>query len=272
MKTELTILGSGGSAGVPYVGVSGWGKCDPANPRNRRQRPCAHVVHNGRRYLIDCGPDIRNQLLTHNIRRLDAILMTHDHADHIGGLDDIRHLQWEQPGRVFPFYATEKDQKEIAMRFHYCLTRDDEEFTSLWSPFVQLETIERHGDRLPMDPTIQTVEIDHHVTLCTGWKFGDNLAYCLDCVDIPEKSLEMLEGVDTWVVDCMREKPHLTHAHLDRVLEWRERIKPRLTILSSLSNEMDYDTLMAKLPEGVVAGYDGLQVEIEAAQSAIAAE
>ena len=249
---EVTILGCGGSLGVPMVGGD-WGNCDPRNPRNHRRRPSILVRSNGVTVLVDTTPDCRNQLLDANVDRLDAILFTHSHADHIHGLDDVRPLTWNGSGPIAAF-ADPECSAEITSRFAYAVA-DAEVDRGFYKPLVVMRTIAGPFDigDLRVQPFTQV----HGPGMSLGFRFGD-FAYSTDVSDLDEAAFALLEGVDTWIVDACRETPHPSHAHLDKALAWIERLRPRRAVLFHMNHTMDYDRLCEKLPAGVEPAYDGM--------------
>ncbi|MBX6322747.1 MAG: MBL fold metallo-hydrolase [Rhodospirillaceae bacterium] len=258
---RITILGCGGSGGVPLIGEV-WGGCDPANPKNRRRRVSVLVEHPRAAILIDTSPDLRAQFLDAGIKRLDAVLFTHDHADHTHGIDDLRFLRREPGARGEPIdaYADARTMATLQRRFDYIFRQKEEGSGVLYRPFL--------AARVFAGPFavngVEVVPFDQHHGLGTvtqGFRIG-GFAYSTDVVELPEASMAVLEGLDLWVVDCLRFEPHPTHAHFDRVMEWVERLRPRRTVLTHLNHQMDYEALRARCPAGVEPAYDGLVVEV----------
>lgn len=260
---RVTILGCGGSGGVPLLGGAGeggeWGECDPAEPRNRRTRTSALVTGpDGRRLLIDAGPDLRQQLLAANIGKFDAVVFTHAHADHILGIDDLRQVN-RNTGRVIDAYATRTTLQKLDDRFDYA-------FIGPTPPFFYRPALE--GVRVAFGEQheiagmpVQLFRQDHGVMDTLGLRIG-GFAYSTDVVMLPEESLEVLEGLDTWVVGCFQRGPHKVHANLDQVLEWVERLKPRRTVLTHMGPGMDYRSLLRDLPPGIEPAHDGMRLEV----------
>ena len=257
--TRVILLGTGSSAGVPLIGGAdgsgNWGACDPAEPRNRRTRTSIVVESDeGTRLLVDTGPDLRAQLLACRVPSVDAILYTHAHADHITGMDDARILN-RIAGRPLEALATRATLDELTRRFAYAFRP--------WQPPTFFrpvlvprevsvgETIEAVGLR------IQLIDQDHGFSHSLGLRIG-NFGYSTDVLALDEVALAKLEGVDTWVVGCfLRHGPHKTHADLDQVLAWQQRVGARRTVLTHMSSDMDWGWMVANLPAGVEPGYDG---------------
>ena len=249
---RITVLGCGGSLGVPIIG-GGWGRCDPANPRNRRLRASILVQTDTTAVLIDTSPDLRQQLLAASVSRLDGVLYTHDHADHTHGLDDLRPLTFGNQGPIIA-YMDANTQGQLERRFDYALSSVDVD-RSFYRPIVEPRPL--NGPMRIGDLDITPFDQDHGITRSTGFRFGP-FAYSTDVVALSNEAFETLDGVHTWMVDATREEPHISHAHLALTLEWIERLGPQRAILTHMNHLMDYDTLTAKLPPGVEPAYDGM--------------
>jgi phosphoribosyl 1,2-cyclic phosphate phosphodiesterase len=259
---RIVMLGSGGSAGVPLVGGpdgrGDWGACDPNEPRNRRMR-AAIVIEGtqGEVLLIDTPPDLRTQLLACAIPRVDAILFTHAHADHITGLDEVRILN-RIAGRPLPAYATEAVLAELTRRFDYVFRPWDGQ--GFPRPVLKTEVVAPGETVRVAGMDVRLFDQDHGFTRTLGLRIG-GFAYSTDVRDLDEAAFAALAGVDTWIVGCFqRPGPHVTHAHLAKVLGWVARLAPRRTILTHMGSDMDWAWLVRNLPEGVEPGYDGLVV------------
>lgn len=263
MTTQMTILGCGSSGGVPRVG-NDWGACDPDNPRNRRLR-CAALV---RRYdgnketaiLIDTGPDIRAQMLTTNVRRADAVLYTHDHADHTHGIDDLRFLAYRMRARV-EVWADQSTRESLRRRFGYCFAGGGQkDYPPILSANTitpgQPFTVAGPGGPIQVTPVPQL----HGAISSLGFRIG-NVAYSPDVGGLPDEALPLLQDLDVWIVDALRYNPHPSHFSVDLALEWIAKIKPKRAILTHLNVELDYETLRQQLPAGVEPAYDGLTVQ-----------
>jgi phosphoribosyl 1,2-cyclic phosphate phosphodiesterase len=255
----VTILGCGGSTGVPALGGNGagdWGACDPAEARNRRLRASIVIEGPRGRVLVDTGPDLRAQILANAIARIDALIFTHAHADHITGLDDVRQLN-RITGAPLPAFGTARTMAEIAQRFDYAF----KPWTpgAFYRPVLDTTIIEAGNAIEAAGLTIATFEQDHHVMPTLGLRVG-NFGYSTDVVRLDDAAFAALSGIDTWVVSCFQRAPHLTHAHLDLVLAWRARLGVRRTVLTHMGIDLDWGWLRANLPAGVEPAFDGMVI------------
>ncbi len=263
MTLRLTILGCGSSGGVPRVG-QGWGACDPANPKNRRRR-CSVLVERlgsagATTVLVDTSPDLREQLIDAGVKRLDGILMTHPHADHTHGIDDLRPLCL-MAGRRVDVYMDEPTSLNVRRSFSYIFeTPGGSSYpptaTELRLTAGRLCRIMGPGGAIEATP----FDLDHGEISALGFRFG-TLAYTPDVKRIPEASRSFLEGLDMWIIDALRDRPHPSHFSLGDALSWIETMRPRRAILTNLHTDLDYETLRAKLPAHVTPAYDGMRVE-----------
>jgi phosphoribosyl 1,2-cyclic phosphate phosphodiesterase len=264
MTLRFTILGCGSSGGVPRPAL-GWGDCDPGNPKNRRRRTSLLVERRGPHgktsVLVDTSPDLREQLIDAEVEWLDGVLYTHEHADHTHGIDDLRALFLKRRRRV-DVYLDERTAAMMATRFGYCFTAPP---GSDYPPIVTAHrlspgtavTIEGEGGPITALPYAQ----EHGDIPSLGFRFG-NLAYSCDLSGIPAQSLPALAGLDVWVVDALRYRPHPSHFSLEDALSWIERLKPRRAILSNLHADLDYEVLRGKLPVHVVPAFDGMAFDV----------
>jgi phosphoribosyl 1,2-cyclic phosphate phosphodiesterase len=258
------VLGCGSSAGVPRIGGD-WGDCDPANPKNRRSRCSLLLERTGprgtTRALVDTTPDLRNQLLAAGTGLLDGVAFTHPHADHIHGIDDLRTVVQNRGARL-PVWADADTSDLLLSRFAYVFVQPQ---GSLYPPILDLQpldgafTVDGAGGPIELTP----FRVQHGRIEALGFRVG-RFAYLPDVSAIPDATWPALDGLDTLVVDALRRKPHPTHTHLAQSLAWIERLRPRLGVLTNMHNDLDYATLAAELPEGVVPAYDGLVLDVAA--------
>lgn len=252
---RVRLLGTGPSQGVPELGGL-WGDCDPAEPRNQRTRSAALIeAADGTRLLVDAGPDIRAQLLAAGVDRLDALLVTHAHADHIAGLDEMRAIN-RRMGQALPLYATATTITALKARFDYCFLPPTRGF---YRPALDAREVSP-GQTLRLGGLeVELLDQDHRVMRSLGLRIG-RFAYTTDVVAFPPESFARLHGLSLWVVGCFQRVPHPVHANLDQVLAWREALGRPRTVLTHMSGALDYATLRAELPEGVEPGFDGMEL------------
>lgn len=254
---KLTILGCGTSSGVPRIGNE-WGICDPEEPRNRRTRVSILVETAETRILVDTSPDLREQLLAADITDVDAILWTHDHADHCHGIDDVRQL-FHYRGYPVPGYARRQTLDHLRRRFEYVF-----DGRSGYPPIIAGHILPdelRIGDIL-----VRSVDQPHGDIYSTGFRFENGVAsisYSTDFHEFTKDMHALFAGTDIWVVDALRERPHPTHTHLAMTLTAITDVRPKQAILTHMDQSMDYAHLCATLPKGVVLGFDGLTAEIK---------
>lgn len=247
---KLTVLGCGTSGGVPKI-PEYWGACDPENPKNRRRRASILVEDGETVILVDTTPDLREQILSARIKHLDAVLYTHDHADHTHGIDDLRGF-FQASRQKIPVYGDPQTIDLLKSRFSY-IFKSENGYPAICSARVISGATSING------VNIVPFEQGHGAGLSLGYRFGD-MAYSTDLDRMPESAFEALEGVKVWVVDALRYEPHPTHSHLEQTLRWIDRVKPELAVLTHMTWDMDYETLKAELPEGVVPAYDGMVI------------
>lgn len=263
---RVTILGSGASSGTPSIG-NNWGRCNPANPRNRRMRPAIVVETEQTRILVDTPPDLRHQLLATNIARVDAVCYTHAHADHLHGIDDLRAIN-RLTKAALPLYATAHTMGEIRRRFGYTLEPQPVDAHWFSRPVLAPHEIEDGDAFMIGDIRVQAFEQHHGRTLTLGFRFND-VAYSTDVAELPEVSFAVLAGVRLWILGVFSERPFPTHCHLAQGLEWIERVGPETAVLTHLSSELDYDALVRRLPPHIAPAYDGLTIEVADAVSGV---
>lgn len=256
---KVTLLGTGTSMGVPRLGGEegiDWGLCDPADPRNRRTR-VAIVVESaaGKRLLIDTPTDLRSQLIDCDITRIDAVFWTHDHADHCHGIDDLRPLRYGRGGPI-PGYAATETTRRLRQRFGYVFAG---EFG--YPTIVSLDDLQNL--RICQGFGVASCQMPHGPAQSTGYRFecdGKSVGYATDFSEITRGMVELFDGCDVLVVDCLRREPHPTHAHLGMALELVGATRVERAILTHLDKSMDYATLSGEVPGHVLVGYDGLEV------------
>ncbi|MEO9517663.1 MAG: MBL fold metallo-hydrolase [Paracoccaceae bacterium] len=263
MTLRFTILGCGSSGGVPRLGGQ-WGACDPTNPKNKRQRCSLLVEKDGpdgtTSVLIDTSPDLRNQLLEAQVERLDGVIYTHPHADHVHGIDDLRMIVLNMRARL-SVWADGATQKDLISRFGYVFVQPE---GSPYPPILELRdidgavTIEGPGG----DITFTPFQVEHGSIESLGFRV-EGLAYLPDVSKIPESSWPYLRNLDVWIVDALRRDPHPTHSHLERTLEWIERAAPRHAVLTNMHIDLDYETLLAETPDHIEPAFDGMTIKLD---------
>ena len=251
----ITVLGSGTSTGVPTIGCR-CAVCTSADPRDNRLRPSILVRYADREILIDTTPDFRTQALRAPIERVDAILYTHAHADHILGLDDVRPFNYRQRAEI-PIYAMQETLDAIRRVFNYAFEAEPGQ-TSI--PRLTLHPIEEEPFAL-FGLRITPLLVMHGEARILGFRFGA-AAYITDQSDIPESTKEQLCGLDVLFLDALRHKPHPTHSTVEQSLKWVEELKPRRTFFTHMCHDLGHAATEASLPEGVHLAYDGLEIVV----------
>ncbi len=262
---HFTILGCGSSGGVPRIGGN-WGECDPTNPRNRRKRCSLLVQRHGTEgttsVLIDTLPDLRQQLLEANVGRLDAVIYTHAHADHVHGIDDLRMVVFNMRARL-PVWADAPTRTALMDRFTYAFIQPE---GSTYPPILDMNlidgdvTIDGQGGAITFSP----FEVPHGGINALGFRIA-GLAYLPDVADIPDAVWPKLANLDVWIVDALRREPHPTHSHLAQTLSWIEKVQPKSAILTNMHIDLDYETVLSETADHIQPAYDGLQLSIKLA-------
>jgi phosphoribosyl 1,2-cyclic phosphate phosphodiesterase len=253
---KAVILGCGTSSGVPRIGGD-WGVCDPSDPRNRRTRAAIAVMSETTTILIDTGPDMRTQLLAADIGAIDAVIWTHEHADHTHGIDDLRQL-FHARGAPIPGYSNAPTLAVLQERFGYVFAGK-----SGYPASASGHVLER--DAMIGDIRVRSVDMPHGEIVSLGLRFeldGRSIGYATDFNQITPDMEALFAGLDLWIVDALRHRPHPTHPHLAMTLDAIDRLKPRRAILTHMDQSMDYAALAAELPAGIEPGFDGLTVGI----------
>ena len=251
---KIRILGCGTSTGVPRLG-SGWGACDPQEPRNRRLRSSILVESGSETMLVDCGPDLREQLLAAGIETLDRVIVTHDHADHCHGIDDLRPIA-QARGTAVPVLARSQVLLRLEERFRYAFID-----TRLYRAVCEAVAI--NGDLQIGEAHLRFVDQPHGGITSLGIRIDEgrlSAAYAIDFHDMTDEMSAMYQGVDLWIADCLRRAPHPTHAHLDAVLGWARDLKVGQLLLTHLDNSMDFKALSSELPDWAAPAWDGQEL------------
>jgi phosphoribosyl 1,2-cyclic phosphate phosphodiesterase len=267
MTLSLTILGCGSSAGVPRPAL-GWGACDPNNPKNRRRR-CSLLVERAgdrglTRVVIDTSPDLREQLIDANVDHIDAVFLTHEHADQTHGIDDLRSVVLHQRRRI-PVYLNQSTADHILLRFSYCFVAPP---GSDYPPILdnhaieagESRTIEGKGGPVALSAFI----LQHGNIPALGYRIAD-AAYTPDVSDIPPESWPYLQNLDLWIIDGLRYAGHPSHFSVNDALSWIDRFKPRRAVITNMHSDLDYEVLRLSLPPTIVPAYDGMRLTLEQA-------
>lgn len=251
---KIKFLGTGTSTGVPEIGCK-CEVCTSTDRKDKRLRASVLITANNKYILIDCGPDFRQQLLNERFNKIDALLLTHEHYDHVGGIDDLR--PFSRFGDI-EIYAQERVTRILKERIPYC-------FTDIKYPGVPSINLNSLKDDFPFfieDVKIEPVYLQHYRLSIFGYKIG-NFAYLTDLKTIPEEEYKKLEGIDTIVMNALRINEHISHQTLDQALENIRRIAPRRTYLTHMSHQIGlHEDVQASLPNNVYLSYDGLEIEV----------
>lgn len=266
MEATLTFLGTGTSMGVPTLGcdcaVCASAVSPDGDPRNRRTRPSIRLDYGGHTVVVDTGPDFHAQAVRENIRRIDAVLYTHGHADHVMGFDDLRPLSFHVPGNL-PIYADETTASGIERIFDYTFRKEDRYPTSARVEIHRIDPTPGAGFDL-FGACFRRIPVTHGDQQITGYRFG-SAAYLTDMSDIPEESVPLLQDLDVLILDALRRKPHPSHSHLEKSVAFVEQLKPRRAFFTHISHDLDHAATEAILPPHIRLAYDGLQITFEIA-------
>lgn len=255
MQNQLTFLGTGTSQGVPVIACP-CEVCHSTDPRDKRLRTSVHLDWNDLSIVIDSGPDFRQQMLREKINRLDALLFTHEHNDHIIGIDDIRPFNFRQGGEM-PVYANKKVSENLLNRFSYIF--DENPYPG--APRVKLNTITEDDHINIENNIIKPVKLNHGMTHSFGYQF-DSLFYLTDMKTIDADEMKKLEHCDTLIVNCLRLEPHFSHLNLKEALEFIDKVQPKRAYLTHISHLFGkYEEIAKMLPQNIFLAYDGLKID-----------
>ncbi len=256
---KVRVLGCGSSGGVPLIGCQ-CPVCTSTNPRNKRSRVSIVVEHEGTRVLVDASPDLRQQFLTAGLKSVDAVVFTHEHADHVHGIDDLRSVNYHRNAALDAWGAPDC-LAQIQRRFDYAFAPATAPPGIWFTPALVARPIDGPFSvgSMRIEPFWQIHGGDRAPVL--GLRFG-RFAYSTDVKEMPEAAFETLAGIDVWVVDCLMEKPNFAHSHLEQTLAWIARVGPRRAVLTHMNHTVEYDAWAARLPPGVEPAYDGMEIEV----------
>jgi phosphoribosyl 1,2-cyclic phosphate phosphodiesterase len=262
MEASLTFLGTGTSMGVPTLGCD-CAVCTSTDPRNRRTRPSLRLEYDGHIVLIDTGPDFHAQALREGVRRVDAVLYTHGHADHVMGFDDLRPLSFRATNGLLPIYADDATANTIERIFEYTFRKEDRYPTSARVQIHRIDPTPGAGFDL-FGACFRRIPVTHGKQEITGYRFG-SVAYLTDMSDIPAVSVPLLQNLDVLILDALRREPHPSHSHVDKSVSIVEQLKPRRAFFTHMGHDLDHAATEASLPPHVRLAYDGLQLQFEIA-------
>jgi phosphoribosyl 1,2-cyclic phosphate phosphodiesterase len=257
---KVRVLGCGSSGGVPLIGCQ-CPVCVSDHPRNKRTRVSIVVEEGPTRVLVDAPPDLRQQFLTAGLATVDAVIITHAHADHTHGIDDLRTINFNKKGPL-DVWATAGCLAEVRARFDYAFQEAHPTYS--WYAPVLVPRALTVGSSLRIGSLDIATFLQGHGeerghTL--GLRFG-RFAYSTDAKTLSDEAFAALAGVEVWLVDCLTEKPNFGHSHLEQTLAWIERLKPRRAILTHMNHGVDYESWTARMPAGVELAYDGMEIEM----------
>lgn len=251
---KITILGTGGSLGVPEL-LCDCSVCLSENPKNKRTRVSLLVETESSSVLIDASPDFRHQALVNSIKKIDAVIVTHAHMDHVSGLDDLKPFA-RQRDSLLKVYMTEETRKSVEESYSYLFVQKPE---SIYRPTLEAVTIDEFSELQIGDIKIQTFPQNHGNVTSLGIRIGD-FAYSTDFKKIEPRSLAMLNGIKIWVVDCLRYHYAPTHMDYESALDYIAKVKPDMAYLTHMAHEIDYDEISKMLPSNIRPAYDGLVI------------
>jgi len=253
---KVTILGCGASAGVPVIACD-CDVCISTNPKNKRSRASILIEDKGRTILIDASTDFRMQALTNKINNVDAVLFTHEHADHLHGIDDLR-IYNNRVNDNIDIYGLKETIDNILYRFAYAF--DDMGHVYKYKPAFKANIVDSFKSFRVGDVEVTAFPQDHTNVITAGYRIGD-FAYSTDVKTLPQESIDFLKGVKVWIVDCQDYIELPTHSHLEQTLKWVEEVKPEKAILTHMGHKIDYDEIFSMLPKNIVPGFDGMVID-----------
>ena len=257
---KITILGCGTSTGVPLIHC-GCRVCKSRNPKNNRLRASIWIQRAGKSLLVDTSTDLRQQALREKIQKIDAVCITHPHADHIGGMDELRSFNFVQRARI-PVYGNTWTTEALKARFPYIFTPSEGEGGG-GIPLLDLHTLSPSTKKFRAASTlIQPIPLQHGTMECLGYRVK-NFAYATDFQALPADSIKKLQDLEVLILDCLRLAPHGTHLHLEMALNLIEQVRPKKALLTHLGHDFDYGTWNRKLPKGVGLAFDGMKISVD---------
>lgn len=252
---KVTMLGTGTSTGIPVIACDCF-VCQSDDPKNNRTRASIFVEHEGKSFLIDVSTDFRQQALREKIKKIDSVLLTHAHADHIHGIDDLRSFNLVQKGEI-PIYMDDDTYLRVKKYFDYIFC--SECHGKSFIPRLLREPLEDHNQIQGLQ--VESFPLDHGYSITRGIRIG-KMAYCTDVKRIPEPSMQRLEGLDLLILDALRYRDHATHMTIEEALEIVKILKPKQCYFTHMTHDIDHETVNSELPEGIQLAYDGLVIEI----------
>lgn len=253
----VTVLGTGTSAGVPVIGCD-CPVCTSTDRRNNRLRSSVILRNEGRAILVDCGSDFRQQALTYQIKRLDSVLITHAHSDHVSGIDEIRLYNWRQ-GHAIPVYGSPETLGGLRRRFDYIFNP-----LQIGGGVSNLDLVDIDGPFETCGVSVLPLHVMHGKLPVLGFRFGE-FAYITDASEVPDETIRLLEGVRYLILNALRHRPHPTHLTVAQAVEIARQLKPERTWFTHITHDLDHEETNRSLPEGVELGYDGLEFEVNVA-------
>ena len=252
MKNKFTILGCGSSLGAPWI-TNHWGNLNKNNKKNMRTRYCAHIQYQNISVLIDTSPDIKEQIKKNNIKNIDAVIYTHEHADQTVGIFELRPFFWKNKKKI-PVYGSKRTTKLLREKYTFCFSPRSG-YQPIMSSHIFKEHFKINKNRNSLK--VHALELQHGMIKANGFVFN-KVAYLSDCNKIPKKSFNYLKNLNYLIIDCLRNKPHPSHFHFEETLKIAKKLNAKKTVLTNLHVDLDYSSLKRKLPKNIIPAYDGL--------------